>query len=163
MENKIETMKLFFPAVFAFIKIQFLPALDLLTILFLCMVFDFVTGIWKAKTKNQVRTSDGFRKTISKFVQYIGAIIGGAVLAYIGEQKGGEHASQLFGWFNDGLVTFIIYIEITSIFENLYAIDPRSKISQFCFQPAIKLLTFQFKNNPIVQQAEAKKDEIIKS
>ncbi|MCG2614916.1 phage holin family protein [Terrimonas sp. NA20] len=149
-------MKLLFAGSLAFVKVSFLPDIDLLTMLFLAMVVDFATGCWKAKVQNKARTSEGFKKTVGKFMQYAGAIVGGYALSYIGGQKGGQHAITVFEWFNNGLVIFIIYIEITSIFENLYAIDPDSRLSQLFFQPAIKLLTFQLKNNPVIKSTEQK-------
>lgn len=156
-------MKSLFAFTLAFIKIQYLPSFDLLAILFFAMIVDFLTGVWKAKVLGNARTSSGYKQTVTKFMQYAGAIIGGAVLAYMGEQKGGEEWKFVFNWANDGLVFFIIYIEITSVFENLYAIDPNSRISQFFYQPAIKLLTFQFKNNPIIKKADALKEEVIQN
>jgi phage-related holin len=155
-------MKFLFVGALAYIKIQFMPSLDLMAILFVAMVIDFATGCWKAKVQGKARTSSGFKRTITKFVQYAGAIVGGGVLAYIGEQKGGAGTQVLFGWFNQGLIFFILYIEVTSIFENLYEIDTESMISKYFYQPAIKILTFQLKNNPVIKKAEALKEDAVK-
>ena len=150
-------MKLLFAGALAFINLnfKFLPDFTLLALLAVVIVVDFLTGIWKAKGRGEVRTSDGFRKTVNKFLQYGCAIVCGAVLAYIGEQKGGAGTVAIAGLLNDGLLIFIIYIEITSIFENLYAIDKTTMISKYFYLPVLKILTFQIKNNPIAKQADS--------
>jgi len=153
-------MKLLFAGSLAFINFnfKFLPDFTLLALLAVVIAVDFLTGIWKAKCKGKARTSDGFRKTVNKFLQYGCAIICGAVLSYIGEQKGGAGTVAIAGLLNDGLLIFIIYIEVTSIFENLYAIDKDTMISKYFYAPVLRLLTFQIKNNPIMNQAEALED-----
>jgi phage-related holin len=148
-------MKILFAGGLAFanLNFKFLPNFTLLTLLAVVIGIDFLTGVWKAKCKNEARTSDGFRKTVNKFLQYGCAIVCGAVLSYIGQNKGGAGAVAIAGLLNDGLIIFIIYIEVTSIFENLYAVDSTTAMSQYFYAPVLKILTFQIKNNPIMKQA----------
>lgn len=150
-------MKLLFAGTFAFLNLnfKFLPSFTMLALLAVVIGIDFVTGVWKAKCKGEARTSDGFRKTVNKFLQYGCAIVCGAVLSFLGETKGGAGAVAISGLLNDGLMIFIIYIEITSIFENLYAVDNTTAMSQFFYAPVLKILTFQIRNNPIMKEAEA--------
>lgn len=150
-------MKLLFAGGLAFanLTLKFLPNFTLLALLAIVIAVDFLTGIWKAKCNNQARTSDGFRKTVTKFLQYGCAVVCGAVLSYIGEQKGGAGTVAIAGLLNDGLLIFIIYIEITSIFENLYAVDSTTAMAKYFYAPVLKILTFQIKNNPVVKQANA--------
>lgn len=146
-------MKFLFTGAFLFIKIQFLPNMNLLVWLSIAIVLDFITGVIKARVKNVARTSSGYRKTVTKFVQYAGAIIAGVVLQHVGADN--EQLSVLFSWMNNGLVIFITYIEVTSVFENLYEIDSSTIISRYIYKPILQILTFQIKNNPVVKQAKA--------
>jgi amino acid permease len=116
------------------------------------VALDFLTGVAAAIKEKKVRTSHGFRRTIFKFLQYGGAICVGVILGSTAAYNKMEGASSLISFLNDGLIVFIIYIEITSIFENLYRCDNSSKFSTFLILPVLKLLTFQIKNNPIAKQ-----------
>jgi phage-related holin len=151
-------MKFTFLGISAFASYKFVPSFGLLIAMAICIGLDFLTGIYKAKMLKQARTSEGFRRTIAKAVNYLIAVAASCVLVFVSEQKGGSEVKVISNLLNDGLVVFIIYIEVTSIFENLYAVDKRSMFSKYFFAPVLKLLTFQIKNNPIFKQAEALKD-----
>lgn len=58
----------------------------------------------------------------------------------------------------NGLMVAIIYIEVTSIFENAYAINPGSKLSKYFIRHVLNLLTYQFKNNPATKTNDNEKD-----
>lgn len=147
-------MKALFVSTLLFLKLAFLPDFNMLTLLFFCMVIDFLTGIWKAKVKKQVRTSEGYKRTVTKFIQYAFALLAAYALAYVANENGSEGMQILAPYLIDGLAVFIIYIEVTSVFENLYAIDSSTMISKFFFKPILSILTFQIKNNPVVKHAE---------
>jgi phage-related holin len=136
----------------AFIKLAFFPNSQLLMWMGIAIVLDFITGVAKAVINKEARTSSGYRKTLVKFLQYGTSIAVGVILQNAAKQNNWSGA-DLLSWFNDGLLVFIIYIEVTSIFENAYACDKNSLMSQYLFQPALKLLTFQLKNNPVIQAA----------
>lgn len=148
-------MKFLVAGALIFIKLTFVPTLSLLAVLFFVMVFDFLTGVWKAKMQRKVRTSEGYKRTVTKFIQYSFAILASYALAYLAGGNGNEGLKYLAPWLVDGLTGFIILIEITSIFENLYAIDSNTPISKYIFKPALSILTFQLKNNPVIKQAES--------
>jgi len=138
-----------------FIKFSLLPNQNLMFWMGVAIVLDFLTGFTKAIYQRVARTSGGMRKTISKFIQYGGALAVGIILAHAAEEKGAESLKGIINYFNDGLVVFIIYIEVTSIFENLVAIDNKSTIARYFYSPMLKLLTAQFKKLPVNQVAEA--------
>lgn len=150
-------MKILSIAILLLVKVTFLPSVSLLLYMAIAIVLDFGTGIVKAKVLNQVRTSAGYRRTVIKFLQYGGSIAIGLLLANAGEGKAGESFRAMLSYFNDGLILFIIYIEATSVFENIYAIDQNSMISRYFIAPVLKILTWQIRNNPAITQAESLK------
>lgn len=155
-------MKILSIAILLLLKVTFLPSVSLLFYMAIAIILDFVTGIVKAKVLNQVRTSSGYRKSVIKFLQYGGSIAIGLVLANAGEGRTADAFKAMLSYFNDGLILFIIYIEVTSVFENLYAVDNKTLMSRYFIAPVLKILTWQIKNNPVIMQAEndkSKKEE----
>lgn len=142
-------MKLLFAGTLAFANLTFFPKFPLLLVMAIAIVLDFATGVLKAYVKGEVRNSTGFRKTIVKFGQYAGAIIAGIILAATADSNAGEATKLLIHYINDGLVSFIIYIEITSVFENLNEVDKTTMFAKFFYQPALKVLTFEIKNSAL--------------
>lgn len=140
---------LLFVPVFLFVQLKFLPNMELLVWISAAILCDFVTGIIKARILNSVRNSTGFRRTITKVVQYFGAIALGIIIG--NTSKSLPHADILVPLFGNGLQMLILYIEITSILENMYAIDKESKFSRFFTKPLLNFFTFQIKNNPATQ------------
>lgn len=127
----------------AALKMTVFPDLNLLIWVFLAVGLDFVTGIAKAYVQGVKRTSERYRKTIVKAVQYGGAIIVGIILATNINEDKNTQLSLIVDYLNNGLLIFIIYIECTSVFENLYAMDKKSKLSKYFIKPVLSLLTFQ--------------------
>lgn len=142
-----------------FLKMAFLPNLTLLGLMFFLIVLDFFSGVLKAIMTHQPRTSSGYRKTISKFIQYGGAMIISIVLAILSKVYHEGSSPLLLSFFGNTLSVFIIYIEITSFFENCYACDPTSVFSQYFFKPVLKVLTAQIKNNPAMQAAQSLEEQ----
>jgi phage-related holin len=103
---------------------------------FIAMMLDLATGIIKAVMHRTARTSAGYRKTARKFTQYIGSILVSVILMNTFRQ---EH--PVVQYINDGLLILLIYIETTSIFENLYAIDSTSMFARYFIAPVLRLLT----------------------
>lgn len=135
-------LKYLFISAFAII----LPPANLLIWLGVSMFLDLVTGIAKAIKKEVVRTSKGYRETVSKFVQYGGAIAIGVVLANISDyKKEGDGSQIIYAYFSNSMLLFIIYIEITSILENLIEVSPESEFTKKFLIPVHKLFTFDFK------------------
>lgn len=137
------------------IKFNFLPSVNLLVVMGITIALDFGTGVLKAIILKQVRTSEGYRKTVVKFLQYGGGVVVGCLLKYLGtKQSEMANVSQYIDYLNNGLLIFIIFIETTSILENIYAVDKETPFSKYLIAPLLKLLTFQIKNNPIEKLAE---------
>jgi len=134
-----------------FFKITFLPDANLIAWVFITMLLDLITGVIKAVVLHQARTSSGYRKTVIKFTQYVGAMAVGIILANTLSKD-----SEIVGYVNSALLILLIYIEATSIFENLYAIDNTSPFSRFFIAPILKLLTLAIKKMPISQGDESK-------
>lgn len=141
-----------------FIKLSILPNVNLLLWMGIAIALDFITGFSKAVLLNQNRTSSAMRKTVTKFLQYGGGLAVGTILTQSAEQNQLESAKIILSFFNDALIVFIIYIELTSILENLIAIDDKSIMAQYIFVPLHKLFTFQLKNNPVSQAAAKLED-----
>jgi phage-related holin len=125
------------------------PKGELLLTMGICIVLDFITGIVKAIFQQKVRTSSGYRQTVLKFLQYGSAICVGVILSALAEFDKGTTPilKAALSYLTNGTVVFIIYIELTSIIENVYACDPNSIIAKRFFKPLLNLLTWQIGNN----------------
>lgn len=125
--------------------ILYTPNGTLLIALLIVFILDFGFGITKATINGTRRTSEGFRKTFTKFMQYGGSIIIAMVILnviYSSKVKFGEQFSWLFG---DTMLYIMIYIEIVSIFENMEEMGDNDFIKYF-IRPVRRILTFQVKN-----------------
>lgn len=137
------------------IKAQILPSHDLLAIMGMFIILDFVTGIIKAVILGIARTSTGYRRTIIKFMQYGGALLIGMAIKYMSvTYKDFGDTGKYADWLTSGLLIFIIFIEITSVLENVYAVDKTTPFSKYVISPLLRLLTFQITNNPINKAAD---------
>lgn len=137
--------------VLTFIKLTFIPNINLLAWVFIAISFDFITGVLKAKFgKGQTLTSSGFKTTIIKTLQYCGLIIAGVIIGNAFEKD-----SELTKWVNNGMMLFILYVEVYSIFENLYALKPESKVAPI-FKAAMALLTLGMERNKLPNPSENK-------
>ncbi len=125
------------------------PSLSLMGVVMAAVAIDFITGIVKARMQKKARTTTGFRKTVTKLSQYLVPIIVlyGASY-YIPEYK--ERLQQASGF----VMLFIIYIEVTSIFENLYSLDQKTPISKYMYKPVLAILKFGIEHNVVVEAAE---------
>ena len=145
------TAKLFWGGTLLFIDAAGIiaPSFNMLFVVLGAIVLDFATGIVKAKAKGNARTSEGYRKTVVKLMQYLTPIL---VIWVASKRVPGyeDTLKQVAGW----IMLFITYIEITSIFENLYEIDNKTVISKYVYKPALKLLKFGIENNPVSKAAD---------
>jgi len=155
-------MKLLIAGLVTLLNINFkiLPSFDLLIVMGITIIADLVTGIIKAVMMGKARTSEGYRKTVIKFMQYGGAITVGLLLKFLSAKKS-EMAdfSQYAGYLSSGLVIFIIFIEVTSILENISAMDNSTVFCKYLITPLLKLLTFQIKNNPIAKMEQKQEEQ----
>lgn len=154
---------LLFGGSLAAVELAGIPSAGLLIGLLAVVVLDFITGVLKCVLTKTPITSKGFRGTISKFVQYGFSLMIGISLSYFIEQKAGAELSNIATIANEGLILFIIYTEVASIFENLVEIDPKSPFSQNFIKPVLRLLTIQITRKQkeleaVVGEAEPKPD-----
>lgn len=140
------------------LNLSFLPKGSLVVVMGVVMIGDFITGVIKATMRNQARTSEGYRKTLTKFIQYGGAISISILLKYLTTINQADSEMKaiapFLGYLNDGLLFFIVFIEITSILENLYAIDKHSPMALYIIKPLLRIMTFAIKNNSFVKEME---------
>jgi len=123
-----------------------IPKLMLLFFLFGAMLVDFVTGLMKSWRLGIATSSNGLRKTVTKICTYAGAITGVWLLANL------MNASVFkfdYTVFVNSSIGFLTFIEIYSIFENVYEIDPNSLLSKKFIAPILKFLKGRLEQNPI--------------
>lgn len=130
------------------------PTLDILYFVLLGIAIDFFTGVIKSKIKKIPITSDGYRRTLIKMIQYLTPIIGLACAA----KAIPEYNNRLMMACGFTMM-FVIYVEITSIFENLYDIDSTSSMSKYFFKPILSILKFGIRNNPLTKIDNNKNEE----
>lgn len=149
--RRLFTLKLFFASlpiavaqfILSFLQLFVLPDKNMLAFLFILMTIDLCTGVTKAIFLKQNRTSSGFRKSIVKFYQYVGVICAGMFLTSILKYKGFDNTYFIFDFVTHWVVIFLIYIETVSILENIQALDSKSKVAKFLFEPLLMLLTLE--------------------
>jgi len=144
-------------AIFTFLNINFnlVPPVHLFAIMGIAMLIDLITGVAKAVYMKEARTSNGYRKTVKKFIQYGGSIAVTMMIRYMAsKQPDFLNGVKYISWLGNGLMVFIILIECTSILENIYAVDQTSSFSRYLIKPLLKILTFQLKENPIINQTK---------
>ncbi|WP_300599393.1 phage holin family protein [Niabella sp.] len=125
--------------------IQYWPNTALLTGLLVVVVLDFICGVAKATLTGTRRSSQGFRKTITKFLQYGGCIIVAMVILNI-VYDSGEVFNNSFVWlFGDVMLYIMIYTEVVSVFENMETMAPRSAFVKIFVRPARRIITFQLR------------------
>lgn len=147
--QKIYTAKFLWAGILLWFDFLINPSFSLFTIMITAIALDFVTGVIKAKFKKQARTSEGYRKTVVKLMQYILPVVMLWSAAHFIPAKR-EWLEQISGW----LVMFIIYIEVTSIFENLYEIDKTSMIGRYLYKYALVILKFGIEKNAVKAAAD---------
>lgn len=124
-----------------------LPLPALLAWLAISVLLDFATGISKSIYHQENRTSSQYRETVTKLFQYGGVILVSIIICSIAlNQKSVHFYDVILSHFNDTLLGFLIFIEVTSIFENIYAIDKVSKFSTYFIKPMLAVLTFSLEN-----------------
>jgi MFS superfamily sulfate permease-like transporter len=139
---KTLTLKLMVPLLMAVV----LPPPALLAWLGFTMLVDLITGVAVAIKKDIPRTSTGFRKTVNKFLQYGGAIAVGIILANISDMQKDSAGEKIYQYFSNSMLSFIIFIEIKSIMENLVQISPKSDFTKLFLNPIHKILSLDLKN-----------------
>jgi len=118
----------------------------LLSWLLIVYILDFIFGILKTSFQGHSRTSNGFRKSIIKLLQYSGCIIVATVILNIIHLSSETFGVQ-FAWiFGDIMLYLMIYIEVVSVLENMEAMAPKSYFVRIFVRPVKRIITFQLKN-----------------
>jgi len=142
MKTLLTTIKLLVPFLMAIV----LPPPTLLLWLGVTMILDLITGVAKAIKNDVPRTSTGFRRTVMKFIQYGGAISIGIILANISDMQKDSASETLYKYFSNSMLSFIIFIEIKSIIENMVEVSPKSDFTKLFLNPIHKILSLDLKN-----------------
>lgn len=106
-----------------FQKLQFV--LILWVIVLAAIIIDLVSGLYKAKQLGEIHTSFGFRRTVSKAIQYYG-LMGFALMFDI--------LASLFlslPYFSFACCVFLAFIEAKSVFEKAGEKDRRRMYESF--------------------------------
>lgn len=126
--------------------IQYWPPVHLLIWLLIVYILDFIFGVSKAILKGTPRTSQGFRQSIIKLLQYGGCIIIAIVILNIVYASHDPFGRQ-FAWiFGDIMLYFMIYIEVVSVLENMEALAPGSIFVKLFVRPVKRIITLQLKH-----------------
>lgn len=153
------TAKIFWGGVLLFIDVNFLtPKFNLIWVVCAAIIVDFITGVIKAKVNRQARTSAGYRKTVIKLSQYLIPVLCLFAVSWVAKSNAPQHELTL-KQVNGFIMYFIIYIELTSILENLYEVDRDSSIAKYIYKPLLTILKFGLENNPAIQAADKLKTE----
>jgi phage-related holin len=140
--------------IFSFI-LQIKPNIPVLIYsLLTAMAVDFITGVVKAKFKKVERTSEGYRRTVKKITQYFTAAALAIGLQFLSKALWEAQSANMV-YITMFVLVFIIYIEVTSIFENLYEIDSASPFAKYFIKPLLIILKFGIKNNPAQKAADS--------
>jgi hypothetical protein len=126
--------------------LKYTPDGSLLIGLLIICALDFVFGVTKATLTKTTRTSEGFRKTFTKFIQYGGSIIIGMVLLNIKSVSASKFGNEYSSVFGDSMIIIMIYIEVVSILENMEVIGNNNDFVKYFIRPVRRLITFQIKN-----------------
>lgn len=130
--------------------------LGLYSYMFLAIALDFITGIAKSYVNKVKRTSTGYRRTVTKFLQYGGAILIGLLLKRTAQASSSEIIDPtILDFFNKSLISFIILIELTSVLENLLEVSPDGVFTKVILKPLYKLLTFSFTKTNIKDPSDS--------
>ena len=158
---QFETPRILWAGILLGIDLVARPKAGLLAAVFILVLLDFITGVVKAKLKGVARTSQGYRKTIIKMMQYVIAILifigGGYFLkSAVPPDADGNivQVASILTQASSYVMLFIMYIETSSIFENLYDIDQDSPFSKNFIKPVLRVLKFGIEKNPISRAAD---------
>lgn len=129
-------------------QIQLLPSGVIVELMVLAIFLDLITGLLKSWRNGIVTSSQGFKNTVIKILVYCSCIIATWILLSLVILT---HTTLLFpaGAVLNGVVAFITFTELYSIFENINAAYPNSLLSKYLIAPILKLLKGKLTKNPL--------------
>lgn len=123
---------------FSWLTIEYFPSAMLFFWLLIAMFGDFVTGLLKSWRKGKHTSSEGLRRSITKVLSYCGAILVIMVMVnVIGLVDDGNKYDLAI--IINGLMGFIVFVELYSICENITEAYPESPLVKYFI---VHIMTF---------------------
>ena len=127
----------------AIIKDALFPNFHLVVLLGIAISTDFISGVMKSVALKQPIISQKLRRTVNKFMVYGLSVVVSYLFRALLAGKGEVY--DFIGLFlNNAWITFLIYIELVSVLENIIAIDSDGWVTKIA-KPVHLLLTFELK------------------
>ncbi len=158
LAHVLTNKKLFLASVaWGWLELAFFPKPMLLFFLAGTMIIDLITGLVKS-WKNGVATNyQLLQKTVIKITMYCSVIISAWIMVNIFNTINKSDIN--YAIFVNGLIGVLSFIELYSIFSNIYEIDPKGPLSLYVVGPILKLLKSKLNNNPIHQLENEENNE----
>ncbi len=142
--------------IWGWLEIAFLPKPMLVFYLGGAMAVDLLTGLIKSWKMGQATKSSGFRKTVIKISTYVSTIIGVWLLANLMSQL---YPKLDYSSMVNITIGFLSFIELYSVFENIFAIDPDGALSRYIVKPVLGFLKGRLDRNPFSNLPKEDKDD----
>lgn len=124
--------------IFSWFTIEYFPSVMLFFYLLVAMLGDFITGLLKSWKKGRQTSSEGLRRSVTKVLSYIGAILVIMVMVnVIGLVDDGNKYDLAI--IINGLMGFIVFVELYSICENISEAYPESPLVKYFL---VHIMTF---------------------
>mgnify|MGYP003336767858 CR=1 FL=1 len=137
-----------FATSFAWFSVKYVPSMMIFFWLVIAVLGDLLTGLLKAWTKGLATTSTGLRRTATKIGSYCGAIV--VVVILVNMLGIVDHNNKYnLEFLIDGLVGFMVFIELYSICENISEAYPNSPLTKWLIIPIMKKLKGKLSKNPL--------------
>jgi len=144
---------------FSWFTIEYFPSAMLCFWLLVAMLGDFITGLLKSWKKGEVTSSEGLRRSITKVLSYGGAILVIMTLVNVVGLVDTTNSYDLAIVIN-GLMGFIVFVELYSICENINQAYPDTPLTIYFIAPVMKFLRGRFERLPLKENKENEKDDI---
>lgn len=144
---------------FSWFTIEYFPSAMLCFWLLVAMLGDFITGLLKSWKKGEVTSSEGLRRSITKVLSYGGAILVIMTLVNVVGLVDTTNSYDLAIVIN-GLMGFIVFVELYSICENINQAYPDTPLTIYFIAPIMKFLRGRFERLPLPENNQNEKDSI---
>ena len=130
---------------FSWFTIEYFPSAMLFFWLLIAMLGDFITGLLKSWKKGSHTSSEGLRRSITKVLSYCGAILVIMTLVnVIGLVDDGNKYDLAI--IINGLMGFIVFVELYSICENITEAYPESPLVKYFIIHIMSFLRGRFES-----------------
>jgi phage-related holin len=147
---------------FSWFAIEYFPSAMLCFWLLVAMLGDFITGLLKSWKKGEVTSSEGLRRSITKVLSYGGAILVIMTLVNVVGLVDTSNSYDLAIVIN-GLMGFIVFVELYSICENISQAYPDTPLTIYFIGPIMEFLRGRFKRLPLPENKDNEKNNDIPS